>query len=825
LTRSRNGWGARAFVGGSQRQLRRWFTTKVLRVAGCSEVESENLSETVLSQAFDQLFHLGGGIGQTLDWLNRTEHHQTSHEEDDVAIQILMDRLSICMPSNYFQCEATGTIWTHSALGWVPIKGCIGTLTEVSPEDLDRDPRWGRARREFLGSSIFEKGLWAEEHSAQLTPQENRRLQDLFKYGIRNILSCTTTMELGIDIGGLNGVLLGNVPPGPANHRQRAGRAGRRSDGSSIVVTYTRNTEYERQVFKRFGDFLQRPLTIPTVFLDRDRIIQRHLHAVLLSEFIREMQPRRTGAMQAFGRMGRFCGFSSIPLYWRNNSVEKPLWEPQAIGEAHRFLDFIELLKTSGINFSRRLSGLIEGTNLNSFTEEDIWQNFLDNTKACYQRAIDEWNENMQQLRDAWDEIPVNPTIQRSREKAKANSIRHQIRALCEITVIEWLADRRFLPRYGFPINLQKLTVRRAIVNDSRDYSEPDERYRLERSSLLALSEYVPESRVLVGGRVAISRGLRKHWTDNNMDQALGLQYYSLQCHEGHVYVRQTPDDPCPTCGESPILRQRLVFPRFGYTTAGWEPARRETDLERIGEQSVCPIGFAEHGEGEINDNFGGILGLRVTLREEAELLVRNAGRRNCGFAICTRCGFAQSEEESGQGRMNLPHNFDRHASVFSANPRRFCWERGEHNAPVLRNRVLAARELTDMLLIEWPGATTKDVNGVYSLGRALAMAGARLLELDERELGVEIIPLSVPNLGIVIYETSPGGAGHCVELSHLGMQWVKMARQILFVDDEHHSRCRRACLDCILDFSGQYRAYELDRISALQIVEDSIAL
>ena len=50
-------------------------------------------------------------------------------------------------------------------------------------------------------------------------------------------------MELGIDIGGLNGVLLGNVPPGPANHRQRAGRAGRRSDGSAVVVTYSRNSD------------------------------------------------------------------------------------------------------------------------------------------------------------------------------------------------------------------------------------------------------------------------------------------------------------------------------------------------------------------------------------------------------------------------------------------------------------------------------------------------------------------------------------------------------------------------------------------------------
>jgi DEAD/DEAH box helicase domain-containing protein len=822
LTRNRGGWGASAFVGATQRQLRRWFVSRVLRVAQCSEVQSENLSEDLLSQAFNQLFQLAGSSSQPFDWLNRTEHHQISHEEADVAIQIFMDRLTLRKPAHYFKCEATGTIWPHSALGWAPLEGCLGTLREVNSDDLDKDLRWGRARREFLESPIFEKGLWAEEHSAQLMPQENRRLQELFKAGIRNILSCTTTMELGIDIGGLNGVLLGNVPPGPANHRQRAGRAGRRSDGSSIVVTYTRNTEYERQVFKRFGDFLQQPLRIPTVFMDRDRIIRRHLHAVLLSEFIRERQPMRTGAMQAFGRMGSFCGFRSIPLYWRNNSAEKPVWEQQTIGEAHQFLEVIELLKTSGTRFSQRLSSLIEGTNLSSFSNIEVWQKFLDNTKTCYQKAIEEWNENMRQLREAWDEIPLNPSIQRSREKAKANSIRHQIRALHEITVIEWLADRRFLPRYGFPINLQKLTVRRARENDSRDYSEPDERYRLERSSLLALSEYVPESRVLVGGRIAISRGLRKHWTDNNLDQALGLQYYSLECPEGHVYVRQSSNECCPTCGANPVRRQELVFPRFGYTTAGWEPARRETDLERIGEQTVCPIGFAEHGEGEIQDNFGEIPRLRLTLREEAELLVRNAGRNHCGFAICTRCGFAQSEEAHGQGRMNLPRNFDRHASVFSADPSRFCWERGESNAPVLRNRVLAARELTDMLLIEWPGATFHVTNGVYSLGRSLAMAGARLLELDERELGIEIIPLAVPNMGIVIYETSPGGAGHCLELSHLGAKWIETTREILFIDEEHHSRCRRACLDCILNFSGQYRAYDLDRISALQIIDDS---
>ena len=124
-------------------------------------------------------------------------------------------------------------------MGCAPEVGCEGTLELVEAGDLDNDPKLGRRRREYRESSIFKIGLWAEEHSAQLDPKENRRLQDLFRAGIRNILSSTTTLELGIDIGGLNGVLMSNVPPSKANYLQRAGRAGRRADGSSVVTTFS----------------------------------------------------------------------------------------------------------------------------------------------------------------------------------------------------------------------------------------------------------------------------------------------------------------------------------------------------------------------------------------------------------------------------------------------------------------------------------------------------------------------------------------------------------------------------------------------------------
>ena len=820
MTRRRGGWGAMQFVGATRRQLRRIFAENMLRAAGCVEKDLDVLGEEVLCGVFDQLFQLAGNGSSQLMWLERDANHQTGHEEDDKAIQILMDRLSVRVPAKLYRCETTGTVWNHSALGWVPIRGCIGKLQPISSEQMDQNVRWGRARREFKESLILSQGLWAEEHSAQLSPRENRRLQDLFKRGLRNILSSTTTMELGIDIGGLNGVLLGNVPPGPANHRQRAGRAGRRSDGSAVVITHARNSEYDREVFHRFGEFLERDLKKPTVFTDRNRIIGRHLHAVLLSEFLRSRQPPRTGTMHAYGTMGSFCGVSSFPDRWKRKSDPKPAWLESDASIADQFGEFLERLKTEGGELRNRLSSLAKHTRLN-LADPDKWLEFIASATEIFGGAIGDWREEVKQLREAWEEIPERPKgggIER--EMAKANAIHYMVVSLCRITVIEWLAGRRFLPRYGFPINLQRLTVRKGIEGGSSDNSEPNERYRLERGSLLALREYVPGSRVLVGGRVATSRGLRKHWTDSNLNEALGLQYFSLECPGGHIYINQSRDEPCPRCSDIPRRRQKLVFPRFGYTTAGWDKMPLGTNLERIGEQSVCPTAFTEETEGETTENFAGISGVRIVYRDEADLLVRNQGD-GFGFAICTRCGFAASESEYGEGRMRLPRNFTIHPSIFSSKPNSFCWEKGEQSSPVLRNRVLAARELTDMALLEWPGAHSGVRDGVYSFGRALLLAGARCLELDERELGMELIPLHEGNLGIVIYDTSPGGAGHCKELINLGKDWIEATRRILYVDEKHHSHCERACLDCILDFSGQYLASSLNRLDALNLLDE----
>jgi hypothetical protein len=826
-TRTKNGWSARRFIGDDARrknrqdtlQLRLWFAGAVLGAAGCSD----GFAAELLGIVFDQLYD--GAEKGKFSWL-RFEVHEVNRVESDRAIQILLDKLLIREPGKLFRCPATSTLWPRTVLGWAPLRGCRGELEEITPVEANNDRRWGRARRELREEQIFAMGLWGEEHSAQLAPEENKRRQFLFKEGGRNLLSSTTTMELGIDIGGLNGVLLGNVPPGRASHMQRAGRAGRRSDGSSVVVTFARGRAFDREVFLDFRDFIARSLRRPVVFLDRERFVRRHLHAILLADFFAPMQSLATGAMDAYSNMGNLLGVKAPPK-WERSDSKRPAWPPESSGATCDFLAFLGGVRAQDHPLRQRCLAIVVNTPMEQIGL--TWEAFVDEAASRFRSATREWERDFSSLRDAWREIPEQPSPDSvSVERAKANSIRYQIRANCDVTVIEFFSDAGFLPRYGFPIHLQRLSVRTPRVGQT-DKSTTAGAYRLERQSLLALAEYVPGAQVLAGGKVAESKGILKHWTEANKDEALGLNFWALQCAAGHEYLETSRNAACPECGGAPQPdADQLMFPRFGYTTAAWDPPKPPgRNLDRVGDVQTTATGFSLSAVTTSESNFGGISGLTAMYYDngQGELLIRNAGDEGHGFALCTRCGFAMSEESGPKARgtvPDLPKGFRDHPSVFSTNAKARCWGRKLASDPVLRHKVLAARETTDVLILDWPGDVGK--GRLFSLGRALVLAGARLLEIDSREIGLELKPRALDEFTILLHDTTPGGAGHCFELLKLGRPWLKEAREILWVSSSHDAACDRACLECLLDFGGQFNAHLLNRRGALTLLDSALS-
>lgn len=771
------------FIPKQERSRRYKFVKRVLKECGLqpSKQQIADLLEAVFKQLHEN-------AGSTLTWLEQSTR-LNSKKQNVESIRIVLPKLALRRPQQLYLCPVTHRVFSYSVKGFAMGSSSKLPLKQVTDTELDNNPRIGRQRREFRDSPVFTMALWAEEHSAQLSPQENKRLQNLFKSGMRNILSSTTTLELGIDIGGLHAVLMGNVPPSKANYLQRAGRAGRRADGSSIVITYCRSSSFDREVFSHFDKYLAKELRAPNIFLDRQRILKRHAHAFLLGEFFRYYSGKdRTGAMNAFGNMGKFC---NIPLPQKWEGGNKPRLE-EKIGSrlAEQFVSFLR--KKS---WEKETFNLFEGNQ--ELQGSFDWSIFIATAIADFENIVKSWESDYQRLLDAWTS---------SESPRQANAIRYQLLALYELTVIETFAEEQFLPRYGFPIGMMRLDIFEYDDSKKRVVKREDQ-YRLERNGLLALGEYVPGSQLLAGGKLITSHGLLKHWTGADIDTVPNLRGKYATCQNEHFYYEVAKTiDTCPICGgNSQSNPKSFLIPKHGFRTAAWDKPKRSNDIERVGSVERGTVTFVKNSEEQRKqkDNFARIPNLFAHYKENGELLVYNEGDNELGFAVCLKCGYADSEEYPDK----LPKGFEEHTSLDEHTSKR-CWQMRQEPS-LLRNQTLAAKQTTDVLLLDF-GTVLQEQSDeenrivVETLAQAFKIAGAKLLQLDNRELG-SLVMGTKHGWGVVIYDNVPGGAGHVLELFKSGDEWLEATLQQMYIGEEHHQHCETACLDCLLTFDSQH--------------------
>lgn len=129
--------------------------------------------------------------------------------------------------------------------------------------------------------------LIIQEHTAQIDSKIGAVYQRAFSEGKINILSCSTTFEMGVDVGSLNNVFLGNMPPSTANYKQRAGRAGRRPGAAPWILTLCGSqSSYDRDRYEDPAKLFFGEIDPPRLYLDRPQFAARHFRAEALHKFL-----------------------------------------------------------------------------------------------------------------------------------------------------------------------------------------------------------------------------------------------------------------------------------------------------------------------------------------------------------------------------------------------------------------------------------------------------------------------------------------------------------------------------------------------------------
>ena len=686
----------------------------------------------------------------------------------------------------------------------------------------------------LYGSGHIQR-IFAAEHTGLLERDDRQELENRFKSKDRapwdpNLLSCTPTLELGIDIGELSSVILCSVPPAQANYLQRIGRAGRQ-DGNALNVTVANAAPHDLYFYAEPETMLSGKVDPPGIFLNASAVIERQFTAFCFDKWV------ETG-----------LSLTAVPLQLRQ--VFAGLTPLNIKKFPHNFLNFIEMNQTLIfdafiIMFANNLTDdsidylkkFIEG---DKDTQGKLAVKIIDRLHYHYKereslkKKVNFLKGKIQKKKDE----PVKDKNYQAelddliREKNGLHSI---VTRINDRQTLNFFTDEGLLPNYAFPeagVMLRSVIYRRKSQPVEEGSKYDIFTYDYERSASSAISELAPASSFYAGGRkVSVDQ------IDLSVSE---VEIWRLCDQCSYMAMEDTTKTyaMCPQCGSTlwadagqkrQMIRMRQMFANTSDRNSRISDDNEERDttfynkqmLVRFNDNDITdaykidhddfPFGFqflskatfSEINFGEQNDTCEKVTIGGVDLPRK-------------GFIICKYCGKVQ--DHKGEIKHALS-----------------CASRKKDSEKNLTECVYLYREFTsEAILLLLPVTTFEGsdkklhsfIAGVH-LGLK-HMFGGNIDHL-QTALHEEPVPESTYRKKyLALYDTVPGGTGYLKQLmrsKHPLMDLIEGALNMMRSCACNQNPDKDGCYLCLFAYRRSYNMEGTSRDQAIQMFSDILSL
>lgn len=709
--------------------------------------------------------------------------------------QIHVDKLELMAQEERYRC----TICQRLHARPTPKMVCAG---HNCPGSLSAEPapaeNYNVSVMRGMGAGREVALLRPAEHTAQVPTEIRAEIEKQFKdpKGSLNCLVASPTLEMGVDIGALDMVLLRNVPPTPSNYWQRAGRAGRRHR-MAVIYTYCRRSQHDSYFFADPMRLLSGRISPPRFNLRNPILIRKHIHAAILSELRRiERTPQQTGLGPSEAASLSAVLKEALPTFvcdYLYLSGETPdgtrLHRPEAL-QVDTLGVLLERYRTHLVPLVRRL-----------FAEGWPPESAVDVTEEHIEHCIAEMAPQLQNVVNRlWSRLAstlrVLEMLNRRRERGSLTPEEDRLIRRCdsylkslvsrnkENYTLSVLATEGFLPGYGIQAGQVQSSFQRSAGLPGMI---PD--FTLYRPTTLAVREFVP-------GNLLYANGSK----------------FKVEVYRFPVKERQGAEQLSVD-----LQKRRIIGPGGGGGYADSAPL--SLPVIEIADSMLGHIAHISDEEGTrfqmpvmllgqlLANHRGGSLyqisGRQVEhLRGQALRLV-NIGPADLsqkkdaeiGYPVCTVCGGIRSPYASVE---EIRHFTEGHKQSCGREPGKVGF---------------TAVAQVDGLLIRGLDSAAH----AASLAEALRLGAQQVLEMDQDDLQVVLLVNELDQQDLFIYDPMPGGSGLLSQVLSRWQEVLAAARELLTACP---TACEKACYDCLKDFYNVVYHKHLDRHLALKVLE-----